>query len=69
MVRRSAPTRSPADCSLAHARINGANFAGADLRGADLSGFRLNDAKLFKDAVISKAQASMLLSELGLSVA
>ena len=57
------------DCSLAHARINGANFAGADLRGADLSGFRLNDAKLFKGAVISKAQASMLLSELGLSVA
>ncbi|MDQ0652769.1 uncharacterized protein YjbI with pentapeptide repeats [Pseudomonas cedrina] len=54
---------------MAHARINGANFAGADLRGADLSGFRLNDAKLFKGAVISKAQAAMLLSELGLSVA
>ncbi|MEX5686722.1 pentapeptide repeat-containing protein [Pseudomonas silesiensis] len=57
------------DCSLAHARINGATFAGADLRGADLSGFRLNDAKLFKGAVISRAQASMLLSELGLTVA
>jgi fluoroquinolone resistance protein len=39
------------------------------LIGLDLSGFRFNDAKLFKGAVISKAQASMLLSELGLSVA
>lgn len=55
--------------SFAQCKLTGANFAGADLRGADLSGFRLNDAKLFKDAVISNAQASMLLSELGLSVA
>lgn len=54
---------------MQHTDIDGANFAGADLRGADLSGFRLNDAKLFKGAVISKAQASILLSELGLSVA
>jgi hypothetical protein len=42
---------------------------GADLRGADLSGFGLNDAKLFKGAVISTAQASMLLSEVGVPVA
>lgn len=54
--------------SLAHARIRGARFAGADLRGADLSGFNLGDAKLFKGATISRAQASMLLSDLGVSV-
>lgn len=54
--------------SLAHARIFGAKFAGADLRGADLSGFELNDAKRFKGATISRAQAAMFLAELGVSV-
>ena len=41
---------------------------GADLREASLHGLRLVDAKLFKGATISKSQAAMLLSGLGLTV-
>lgn len=40
----------------------------ADLREASLDGLRLVDAKIFKGAIISKSQASMLLSGLGLTV-
>jgi hypothetical protein len=39
------------------------------LRGADLGGLRLFDAGLFRGATISKAQAAMLLEDLGLTVA
>ncbi|MVV50810.1 pentapeptide repeat-containing protein [Pseudomonas sp. PB120] len=54
--------------SLSMARVNNARFDQADLREASLDGLRLVDAKLFKGAIISKSQASMLLSGLGLTV-
>lgn len=54
--------------SLSLARVNDARFDQADLREASLDGLRLVDAKLFKGAIISRAQASMLLSGLGLTV-
>lgn len=54
--------------SLSMARVNNARFDGADLREASLHGLRLVDAKLFKGATISRAQASMLLAGLGLQV-
>lgn len=54
--------------SLTAARVNNARFDGADLREASLHGLRLVDAKLFKGATISRAQASMLLAGLGLQV-
>lgn len=53
---------------LSMAQVNGARFDQADLREASLAGLRLVDAKLFKGAVISRAQDSMLLAGLGLSV-
>jgi uncharacterized protein YjbI with pentapeptide repeats len=55
-------------CSLRDANLVDARFEGADLRGADLGGVRLMDARRFKGAVISRAQASALLAELGLVV-
>ena len=54
--------------SLSLARVNNARFDQADLREASLHGLRLTDAKLFKGAIISKAQAGMLLAGLGLHV-
>ncbi|WP_437882246.1 pentapeptide repeat-containing protein [Pseudomonas sp. LRF_L74] len=54
--------------SLSLARVNDARFDEADLREASLDGLRLVDAKLFKGAIISKAQAAMLLAGLGLTV-
>ena len=57
------------DCSLRDAHLVDARFEGADLRGADLGGLKLQDARRFKGATISKAQAGQLLAELGLKVA
>ena len=57
------------NCSLRNANLKGSRFQGADLRGADLGGLRLFDAGLFRGATISKAQAAMLLEDLGLTVA
>jgi fluoroquinolone resistance protein len=56
------------ECSLREANIAHARFEGADLRGADLGAIRLADAGRFKGAMISKAQATLLLSGLGLKV-
>jgi len=55
--------------SLRNAHFKLSRFDGADLREADIGGLQLQDAKLFRGATISRAQAAMLLSELGLSVA
>src|SRR3546814_12651924 len=52
-------------CSLRDANMAGSRFDGADLRGADIGGLRLIDASLFRGATISRAQAGVLLSELG----
>jgi uncharacterized protein YjbI with pentapeptide repeats len=57
------------NCSLREANVTGARFEDADLRGADLGALRLMDASRFKGAVISKQQAAVLLSSLGLKVA
>ena len=56
------------DCSLRDAQLIRARFEGADLRGADLGGIRLGDAAHFRGAIISRAQATSLLKELGLKV-
>lgn len=56
------------ECSLREANITDARFEGADLRGADIGAIRLTDAGRFRGAVISKSQAAMLLSGLGLKV-
>ena len=56
------------DCSLRDAQLARTRFEGADLRGADLGGIRLGDAAHFRGAIISRAQATMLLQELGLRV-
>jgi len=56
------------DCSLREANLADARFEGADLRGADLGGIRLQDARPFRGATISRSQASQLLAELGLNV-
>lgn len=56
------------DCSLRDAQLLRARFEGADLRGADLGGIRLGDAAHFRGAIISRAQATTLLKELGLRV-
>jgi len=55
-------------CSLRDAHLADCRFEGADLRGADLGGIRLMNAKQFKGATISRAQAGQLLAELGLKV-
>jgi fluoroquinolone resistance protein len=55
-------------CSLRDSHLVDARFEGADLRGADIGGMRLQDARRFKGATISKSQASQLLAELGLDV-
>jgi fluoroquinolone resistance protein len=56
------------DSSLREANLVDARFEGADLRGADLGGIRLNDARRFRGATISRAQAGALLAEMGLKV-
>ncbi|WP_026793069.1 pentapeptide repeat-containing protein [Pleomorphomonas oryzae] len=56
------------NCSLRDAQLIRARFEGADLRGADLGGIRLDDAAHFRGAIISRAQATSLLKELGLRV-
>ena len=56
------------ECSLRDAQLLRARFEGADLRGADLGGIRLGDAAHFRGAIISRAQATDLLKELGLRV-
>ncbi|WP_336973071.1 pentapeptide repeat-containing protein [Sphingobium aromaticiconvertens] len=56
------------DCSLRDAHMVDCRFEDADLRGADLGGLRLIDARLFRGATISRAQAGQLLGELGLKV-
>ena len=53
---------------LRYADLSGAILDGADLRGADLGGIRLGDAAHFRGAIISRAQATDLLKELGLRV-
>jgi len=55
-------------CSLRDSHLVDARFDNADLRGADLGGLRLNDARRFKGATISRTQAGALLAELGLKV-
>lgn len=55
--------------SLREANIDNARFEGADLRGADLTGLSLlTGAGRFKGAVISAAQAEIILSATGLKV-
>ena len=56
------------DYILRDASLVDCRFEGADLRGADLGGIRLLNAKQFKGATISRAQAGQLLEELGLKV-
>lgn len=56
------------NCSLRDAQLTRARFEGADLRGVDLGGIRLDDAAHFRGAIISRAQATSLLKELGLRV-
>jgi uncharacterized protein YjbI with pentapeptide repeats len=56
------------ECSLRDALLAGSRFEGADLRGADLGGLRLEDAALFRGAMVSRVQAGQLLSQLGIIV-
>ncbi|HQS69370.1 MAG: hypothetical protein B7Y36_06395 [Novosphingobium sp. 28-62-57] len=55
-------------CSLREANLDGAQFAGADLRGTDLGGLQLEDARVFRGAIISREQAEQLLSGWGLLI-
>jgi fluoroquinolone resistance protein len=55
--------------SLREAIIDQARFQDADLRGADLGGLAiLSQAGRFKGAVVSAAQAELILSETGIKV-
>jgi uncharacterized protein YjbI with pentapeptide repeats len=55
--------------SLREANIERANFQNADLRGADLGGLNmLKDRQRFRGAVISAAQAELVLDEYGFRV-
>ena len=55
--------------SLREANIERANFQNADLRGADLGGLSmLKDRQRFRGAVISAAQAELVLDEYGFRV-
>lgn len=57
------------NCSLREANIDEARFQDADLRGADLGGLSiLAQAGRFKGAVVSAAQAELILSQTGLKV-
>jgi uncharacterized protein YjbI with pentapeptide repeats len=54
--------------SLRDATLKLAKFDNADLRSAEIGGMKLNDAKMFRGAVISHAQAASVLREMGLVV-
>lgn len=57
------------NCSIREANIEEARFQDADLRGADLGGLSiLAQAGRFKGAVVSAAQAELILSQTGLKV-
>jgi len=57
------------NASLREANIEQARFQDADLRGADLGGLSiLSQAGRFRGAVVSAAQAEMILSETGIKV-
>ena len=56
------------ECSMRNAYMKFARFEGADLRQVDLGGLKLIDATMFRGAVISASQATMLLAELGIDV-
>ncbi|RYE47488.1 MAG: pentapeptide repeat-containing protein [Hyphomicrobiales bacterium] len=57
------------NCSIREANIEQARFQDADLRGADLGGLSiLAQAGRFKGAVVSAAQAELILSQTGLKV-
>ncbi len=56
-------------CSLREANIEGARFENADLRGADLGGIDiLGKSGRFRGAVISAAQAEIVLAATGIKV-
>lgn len=56
-------------CSLREANIENARFQDADLRGADLTGLSiLTQAGRFRGAVVTAAQAELILSETGIKV-
>ena len=56
-------------CSLREANIEGARFENADLRGADLGGLDiLHRPGRFRGAVVSAAQAELILSQTGIKV-
>jgi uncharacterized protein YjbI with pentapeptide repeats len=56
-------------CSLREANIEGARFENADLRGADLGGLDiLGKPGRFRGAVVSAAQAELILSQTGIRV-
>jgi uncharacterized protein YjbI with pentapeptide repeats len=55
--------------SLREANIEGARFEHADLRGADLGGLDiLGKPGRFRGAVVSAAQAELILSQTGIKV-
>lgn len=57
------------NCSIREANIDQARFQDADLRGADIGGLSiLAQAGRFKGAVVSAAQAELILSQTGLKV-
>lgn len=57
------------NASLREANIEAARFQDADLRGADIGGLAiLSQAGRFKGAVVSAAQAELILGETGLKV-
>ena len=57
------------NCSLREANIEGARFENADLRGADLGGLDiLGKPGRFRGAVVSAAQAELILSQTGIKV-
>ena len=57
------------NCSIREANIDQARFEDADLRGADLGGLSiLAQAGRFRGAVVSAAQAELILSQTGLKV-
>jgi uncharacterized protein YjbI with pentapeptide repeats len=57
------------ECSIRNVQMRDARFDGADLRGADIGGIKLENARMFKGAIISNRQAAQLMLELGLVVA
>jgi uncharacterized protein YjbI with pentapeptide repeats len=56
------------DCSLKDANLTRARFEGADLRGAELGPIAAGDLLRFKGAIVSRAQAAIIVGGLGLKV-